>query len=150
MRFQDSSPVRVPVLDGPTGAEDGSRALAAHRWPPLQPTDEMRCAKGRLERLVDPPLQDSELLAMHGWLAPDGTLYSCGYRCHDALGQRLGFAHESDIEQAGYCKLSNLEWLVAARYCPRALTEAQWDTIERWYTRNAFPQAHFLRLTTSL
>ena len=57
---------------------------------------------------------------------------------------------ESAIEQAGFCKLTNLEWLVSARYCPRSLTDAQWATIERWYMRNGFAETHFLRLTARL
>ena len=138
----------VPVLDGPAAvsAEELRPAVDA-RVPPLLPTAEMRAAKGRLEPVLDPPTRDADLLSMNGWLAPDGALYSCGYRTHDLLCRVLGFTHESAIEQAGFCKLTNLEWLVSARYCPRALTDAQWATLERWYVRNGFPETHFLRLT---
>jgi hypothetical protein len=110
----------------------------------------MRLAKGRLERVTSPPLVDRELLAMHGWLSPGGDLYPCAFKDHDVLCRALGYAHESVIENAGYCKLSNLEWLVSPRYCARELTDAQWTTIERWYDSNEFPQAHFLRLVTPL
>lgn len=151
MPLPPSTPSYVPVLDGPAASPMEARLPAAdRRLPPLLPTPEMRQAKGRLEAVVDVPTCDGELLAMNGWLAPDGTLYSCGYRTHDRLCRALGFAHESGLEQAGYCKLSQLEWLVSPRYCPRELTEAQWATIERWYERNGFPQAHFLKLASRL
>ena len=146
-----SSSAFVPILDGPAASPNEDRpAPRDTRLPPLLPTPEMRQAKGRLESVGEVPTRDEELLAMNGWLAPDGTLYSCGYRTHDALCRALGFAHESGLEQAGYCKLSQLEWLVSARYCPRALTEAQWATIERWYARNGFAQTHFMKLTSRL
>ena len=83
---------------------------------------------------------------MHGWLAPSGDLYPCAFTAHEALCLALGFAHESAIEGAGYCKLSNLAWLVQSGYRSQPLTDAQWATIERWYDVNGFPQAHFLRL----
>lgn len=141
----------VPVLDGPAASPfEVPAPVADRRLPPLLPTPEMRQAKGRLEAVQEVPTKDEELLAMNGWLAPDGTLYSCGYRTHDPLCRALGFEHESTIEQAGYCKLSQLEWLISPRYCPRELTEAQWATIERWYERNGFPQAHFLKLASRL
>jgi hypothetical protein len=145
------TPTYVPVLDGPEAATAHElRPFVDTRVPPLLPTAEMRAARGRLEAVLDPPLRDQECLSMNGWLAPDGTLYPCGYKTHDLLCRVLGFAHESGIEQAGFCKLTNLEWLVSARYCPRTLTDAQWATIERWYARNGFPQSHFMRLTARL
>jgi hypothetical protein len=116
------------------------------RVPSLRATAEMRAAKGRLETLRQPAREDTELLATHGWLAPDGRLYACGYTDHDALCRLLGFEHESEIENAGWCKLANLEWLVQPKYCARVLTEDQWSTIEHWYARNGFPEAHFLRI----
>jgi hypothetical protein len=136
----------VPVLDGPRIDSARREPGPERRLPSLHPTEQMRRAKGRLESLSDPPRADTELLAAHGWLAPDGTLYACAFKQHDALGRALGFEHESHVEGAGYCKLSNLEWLVSARYTARALTDAQWATIEAWYVSNDFPQAHFLRL----
>jgi hypothetical protein len=149
MPLSTSNPSFVPVLDGPaTSSYEAPMPVADRRLPPLLPTPEMRQAKGRLEAVGEVPTRDAELLAMNGWLAPDGTLYSCGYRTHDPLCRALGFVHESALEQAGYCKLSQLEWLVSPRYCPRELTEAQWATIERWYERNGFPQAHFLKLAS--
>ena len=145
------TPTFVPVLDGPAALPaDELRPSVEARVPRLLPTAEMRAAKGRLEPVLDPPLRDEECLSMNGWLAPDGALYSCGYKSHDQLCRVLGFAHESAIEQAGFCKLTNLEWLVSARYCPRSLTDAQWATIERWYMRNGFAETHFLRLTARL
>jgi len=145
------TPTFVPFLDGPgTVPNEELRPSIAARVAPLLPTAEMRAAKGQLEAVLDPPIRDDECLSMNGWLAPDGTLYSCGYKTHDLLCRVLGFAHESEIEQAGFCKLTNLEWLVSARYCPRSLTEAQWATIERWYVRNSFPATHFLKLTARL
>lgn len=141
----------VPFLDGPgTPQVDDPWLLQESRLPPLLPTAEMRAAKGRLEPVQDPPTEDEDLLAMNGWLAPDGTLYTCGYKTHDALCRILGFKHESELEQAGFCKLANLEWLVSPRYCPRELSEAQWGTIERWYERNRFPQAHFMKLSSRI
>lgn len=140
----------VPVLDGPFYADD---SVGTHDTPPsdkripsLRVTAEMRAAKGRLETLRTRPREDTELLATHGWLCPEGHLYSCGYTDHDALCRLLGFEHESEIENAGWCKLANLEWLVQPRYCARVLSEDQWSTIERWYARNGFPEAHFLRI----
>lgn len=145
------TPTFVPVLDGPAALPaDELRPSVEARVPRLLPTAEMRAAKGRLEPVLDPPLRDEECLSVNGWLAPDGALYSCGYKSHDQLCRVLGFAHESAIEQAGFCKLTNLEWLVSARYCPRSLTDAQWATIERWYMRNGFAETHFLRLTARL
>jgi hypothetical protein len=103
-----SSTTFVPFLDGPAASPIEDRpAPRDTRLPPLLPTPEMRQAKGRLESVGEVPTRDDELLAMNGWLAPDGTLYSCGYRTHDALCRALGFVHESGLEQAGYCKLSN-------------------------------------------
>lgn len=116
----------------------------------LEPTDEMRKAKSWIETVVTPPRADKTLLAMHGWLSPSGDLYACGWEDHDALTSALGFAHQSEIEAAGFCKLSRLEWLVAQRYRERELTAEQWTTIERWYERNNFPEEHYLRLATKL
>ena len=112
----------------------------------LVPTDEMRAAKAWLEKLEKPVRQDTELLAMHGWLSPEGKLYACGWKKHDELTSALGFAHESDIEAAGYCKLSQLKWLVQPRYAQQGINDAQWCTIEKWYQRNGFPEEHFMRL----
>jgi hypothetical protein len=142
----------IPFLDGPdTGRHVvlGSTRLES-RLSRLTPTAEMKKAKGRLEAFGDPPTEDRELLASHGWLSPDGRLYACGYKDHDTLCRMLGYEHEAAIESAGYCKLSNLEWLVSPRFCARELTEAQWETIENWYNKNHFPEAHFMRLATGL
>ena len=117
---------------------------------PLLATEEMRVAKAWLEKVEIPAQQDTALLAIHGWLSPEGALYACGWEQHNVLTAALGFRHESDIEGAGYCKLSALRWLVQPRYCQTGLTEAQWETIERWYERNGFPDEHFLRLCASV
>jgi hypothetical protein len=140
----------IPFLDGP---DIGRQMIigpkrAESRVSRLTPTNEMKKAKGRLEAIGDPPLEDIELLACHGWLSPEGNLYACGYKDHDTLCRMLGYQHEAAIESAGYCKLSNLEWLVSPRFCARELTEAQWETIENWYNSNNFPEAHFMRLAT--
>lgn len=119
------------------------------KLPPLMPTEEMRKAKAWLERIATPPQPDDELLAIHGWLEPEGRLYACGWEKHNELTKALGFGHESEVEAAGYCKLSALAWLVGPKYCQKGLTEAQWATIERWYARNGFPEEHFLRLCGS-
>jgi len=113
----------------------------------LAPTEEMRKAKAWLEVIKRPPEPDEQLLAIHGWLSPTGELYACGWEKHNDLTRALGFQHESEIEEAGFCKLSQLNWLVQARYCDQSLTAAQWTTIERWYARNGFPEEHFLRLS---
>ena len=114
----------------------------------LLPTDEMRAAKAWLEVVETPARPDTELLAMHGWLSPDGQLFACGWQKHNELTAALGYRHESELEAAGYCKLSQLQWLVGHRYCQNGLTEKQWETIERWYERNGFPEEHFLRLSS--
>ena len=116
---------------------------------PLLATDEMLAAKAWLENIEVPPLADERLLAIHGWLSPDGALYACGWEKHDVLTAALGFEHESAIEAAGYCKLTALKWLVGPRYCRSGLTDDQWETIEQWYERNGFPEEHFLRLCSS-
>ena len=116
----------------------------------LVPTDEMRDAKAWLERLEDPVKPDRDLLATHGWLDPEGLLYASGWEKHNELTRALGFTHESDIEDAGYCKLSQLKWLVGPRYCKKGVTDEQWSTIEKWYQRNGFPEEHFLRLSILL
>lgn len=126
------------------GTASGVRVVA------LLPTDEMRAAKVWLETIASPPTVDDDLLAIHGWLCPAGKLYACGWEKHNDLTRALGYAHESDIEKAGFCKLSQLRWLVQPRYCARPLTDAQWGTIERWYEKNGFPEEHFLRLTALL
>lgn len=113
---------------------------------PLQPTDEMRRAKAWIEAIQCPPEPDHELLATHGWLSPDGILYACGWKQHDKLTLALGFKHEAEIEEAGFCKLTQVRWLVEPRYCGTGLTDRQWQTIERWYERNGFPDEHFMRL----
>lgn len=142
----------IPFLDGPDVARTGMVVTnrAESRLSKLTPTAEMRRAKGKLEAIGRPPAEDRELLASHGWLSPEGNLYACGYKDHDTLCRLLGFERESAIENAGYCKLSNLEWLVSPRFCARELTEAQWETIERWYSRNNFSEAHFVRLGTGV
>jgi hypothetical protein len=116
----------------------------------LVPTDAMRRAKSSLAVNQGKPIEDRELLAMHGWLSPDGTLYACEFEKHGTLADALGYDHESKIERAGYVKLTQLKWLVEARYCGESLTAAQWETIERWYEKNDFPEEHFIRLTAAL
>lgn len=116
----------------------------------LVPTEEMRRARLWLEKIEEPPLPDKELLSVHGWLSPEGELYACGWERHDELTKALGYRHESDIEEAGFCKLSRLTWLVQPRYCKSGLTESQWETIERWYDRNGFCESHYLRLAASV
>lgn len=148
----DNEKNNIPYLDGPDIARQpvlGCNSTEG-RHAGLTPTEAMREAKGRLENIRSNPVVDKELLASHGWLSPDGALYACGYKAHDMLCRMLGYEHESAIENAGFCKLSNLEWLVSARFCARELTEAQWQTIEEWYNRNRFPEAHFLRLGTGV
>jgi hypothetical protein len=113
----------------------------------LLATEEMRGAKAWLEVIEKPPVPDNELLAIHGWLSPEGILYACGWERHNELTEALGYRHESDIEKAGYCKLTQLKWLVGPRYCERGLTNEQWETIEKWYERNGFPEEHFIRLS---
>ena len=110
-------------------------------------TEEMREKKGVLERGTDELLVDRDLLACHGWLAPSGELYPCAYKGHDRLAARLGSTHK-EIEERGYIKLANLKWLVEARYRSKEVTDDQWKTIESWYERNGFPEAHLLRLIT--
>jgi len=117
---------------------------------PLMATEEMLAAKAWLENVAVPPRADPALLAIHGWLSPDGTLYSCGWEQHNELTAALGYRHESLIEADGYCKLSALRWLVEPRYCQNGLSEQQWATIERWYESNRFPEEHFLRLCASV
>ena len=112
----------------------------------LLPTDEMRRAKRWLEVIQNPPQPDQDLLAIHGWLSPKGVLYACAWEKHNELTAALGFRHESEIEQSGFCKLSQLKWLVEPRYCEHGVTAAQWETIERWYEKNGFPDEHFMRL----
>lgn len=116
----------------------------------LEPTEMMRRAKSWVEAISHPPVAERSMLAMHGWLSPAGELFACGWQKHDDLARALGFLHQSEIEGAGYCKLSNLEWLVAPRYRTRELTEAQWETIGDWYEQNGFPEEHYLRLTTNI
>lgn len=148
----DNEKHNIPFLDGPDVARQPFVESTSKEARPsgLTPTEAMREAKGRLENIGSTPIVDKDLLASHGWLSPDGALYACGYKAHDMLCRLLGYEHESAIENAGFCKLSNLEWLVSARFCARELTEAQWETIEDWYSRNNFPEAHFVRLGTGV
>lgn len=113
-------------------------------------TDEMRCAKGRLEDESGELIVDDELLSSHGWLDPSGSLYPCGFKRHDHLASRLGFTHASEIERSGFVKLANLNWLIGGRWGTGELTEAQWETIERWYERNRFPKEHYLKLCATV
>lgn len=113
----------------------------------LQPTEAMQRARAWLETIKTPPEPDASLLAMNGWLCPEGHLYACAWQKHDPLTHALGFKHQSEIEEAGYCKLSRLEWLVEPRYRTQPLTAAQWQTISRWYETNGYPVEHYLRLT---
>lgn len=122
----------------------------APRRPKLEPTEAMRRAKAWVEAISHPPVPEKSMLAMHGWLSPEGDLYACGWQKHDELARALGFLHQSEIEGAGYCKLSSMEWLVAPRYRARELTEQQWETISEWYEKNGFPEEHYLRLTTTI
>lgn len=112
----------------------------------LIPTNRMRQAKGWVERIAEPPVEDAQLLAIHGWLSPEGKLYACSFKCHDLLCKALGYRHESDIENAGFCKLSEMAWCVAPRYRKVGLTSEQWATIERWYDNNDLPDSHYMRL----
>ncbi|TVS18455.1 MAG: hypothetical protein EA417_03290 [Gammaproteobacteria bacterium] len=108
----------------------------------------MRQAKAFVEEITSPPSPDDSLLATNGWLCPEGRLYACAWQKHDDLTLALGYRHQSEIEEAGFCKLSRLEWLVEPRYRTTPLTEAQWKTISNWYERNGFPDEHYLRLTS--
>lgn len=121
--------------------------VGAGRLTGLIATERMRKNKGLLERDSDELIVDRELLACHGWLAPTGELYPCAFKGHDRLAVRLGSTHK-ELEEQGYIKLANLKWLVEARYRSKEVTDQQWRTIEAWYERNGFPEAHFLRLIT--
>lgn len=138
----------IDADDGLTGEPNRGLVLRKSMRGTLTPTQRMRDAKGWLEVVENPPRADDQLLAIHGWLAPDGTLFACAWEKHNELATALGFSHESEIESAGYCKLSQLKWLVNPRYCARRLTRAQWKTIEEWYERNGYPEEHFIRLGT--
>lgn len=116
----------------------------------LEPTARMRRAKAFVEEIQCPPKPDKHLVAMNGWLCPQGQLYGCAWKNHDELTTALGYRHESEIEEAGFCKLSRLEWLVEPRYRTTPLTEAQWKTISNWYEKNGFPDEHYLRLTAKM
>lgn len=114
----------------------------------LRPTEEMKRAKGWVERISKPPVPDNDLLATHGWLSPSGELFACGWEKHTELSRAMGFSHDSEVEAAGYCKLTQLNWLVSPKYCACPLTMEQWKTIEKWYEKNRFPEEHFIRLGT--
>jgi hypothetical protein len=137
-------------LSLPDDADHRAPVESRHPGVPLMATEEMRAAKAWLENVRVPAQPDPDLLAIHGWLSPDGTLFACGWEQHNELTAALGFRHESEIEAAGYCKLTALRWLVETRYCQHGLTENQWATIEKWYARNGFPEEHFLRLCGSV
>lgn len=117
----------------------------------LVPTAKMRSAG-----LVLPKITDLEafkktykpfhsLLAIHGWLSPEGQLYPCGFKQHDILIQLLGFQYELHAENEGWCKLANMQWLVQPKYLAKRLTRQQLATIKEWYKLNEFPMSHYNR-----
>jgi hypothetical protein len=91
-------------------------------------------------------IEDIHLLAIHGWLCPEGKLYSCSFRAHDKLVQYLGFNYEYEAEDCGWVKLTNCRWLTAKRFTAMPLNKAQWHTIESWYRANQFSMRHFYKL----
>jgi len=133
-------------LSPETNEFQGVRKMSSPRTVKLVPTDRMRQAKGWIEKISQPPEEDKELLAIHGWLSPDGKLYACSFKSHDVLCKALGFNHESEIENAGFCKLTEMAWCVAPRYSKVGLTPEQWRTIEQWYDSNDLPDSHYMRL----
>lgn len=83
------------------------------------------------------------LHAIHGWLSPQGELFACGFKQHDILIQLLGFQYELHAENAGWCKLCNMQWLVDPRYLGKPLSRQQLSSIKRWYQLNGFPVSHY-------
>lgn len=110
---------------------------------PGQPSEAMLRSKGVLTARYEARdfRQDDGLVfhAINGWLDPEGKLYPCPPKQHDPLIVYLGFRFEYEAEDAGWCKLSNLRWLLGRRHGNRGLTTPQKRTLEQWHWTNGFP-----------
>lgn len=68
----------------------------------------------------------------NGWLAPDGKLYPCAYQGHIALAEHLGL-RGTQIEDDGWIKLQNGNWLYPFYLKKHGVTQAQLDTLFDWH-----------------
>ena len=87
---------------------------------------------------------DHELLAINGWLQPDGTLLACGWQQHTKTLNSIGYDIERDAVVAGNVKLSNMVWQIGRQYTKIVLTDAQSNTIRDWHELNALSDEYFL------
>lgn len=87
---------------------------------------------------------DECLLSIHGWLTPDGELFSCRWQQHTKAVNFFGFDTERDAIVAGYIKLSNMKWQLGRQYRHSSVTEAQIKTIDLWHERNKLSREYFL------
>ena len=87
---------------------------------------------------LPPPEPDLALKTDTGWLLPDGKLYACSYRGHEALAFRLGVeSYNVFFGVPGWLHLEDGTWRMpnALRHegmQPTVVTQAQIDTIFDW------------------
>lgn len=91
-------------------------------------------------------IEDNQLMAINGWLSPQGVLYACRWRQHKSIMKSLQIMTEKAMEEKGFVKLSNMKWFVAPKYLARKLTEEQKKTIESWYTLNELSKESYKKL----
>ncbi|BBL92220.1 MULTISPECIES: hypothetical protein [Vibrio] len=123
------------------------KSLSGHQVKPvkmpiiLEPSKAMRLFDNALPLGMD--VIDNRLIAMNGFLCPDGILHACRYQCHQALMIEIGFQSEAQMEKRGWIKLSNMTWFVTGRHCAIEATTNQLKAIELWYRRNELDLEHF-------
>lgn len=103
---------------------------------PLSPTHSMKRYEFELPEVITTLIHDRKLLSINGWLNPEGDLYSCRFRQHNGILRALNVISESELESKGFIKLTNMKWLVEARYLEKDITEAQKETIHQWFVSN--------------
>jgi hypothetical protein len=105
---------------------------------PLTPTYQMRFFQNSLPRNgLD--IIDHELLAINGFLDPDGGLHACQFQHHRPLLHTLGFRSEPELEKSGWIKLGNMHWQTKGQHTSIRPTDSQKRTIELWFHRNQQP-----------
>lgn len=105
----------------------------------LEPTPAMRNASAMLGTQGYSLTANENFAVMNCWLSPEGDMYPCIYKAHQALLVALGFSDDSEMEDAGWIKLTRLRWCVTEVEAPLGVTDAQWSTIARWLELNQYP-----------
>lgn len=111
---------------------------------PLPPkaSHEMSLFEANLPIEMTKQTSDS-LLAINGWLSPKGQLISCKWRQHSYCLNIIGYKTESECENDGWIKLSQMKWMISKRYKKIILTEEQKTTINQWHLINNLSKSHF-------